>query len=264
MTENLSARRGMLIAGFAALALLALVAAFDNQGTHTWRLDQMTGDREETAHSWTAAPVQALSAFDWRVAPATGEPTRIFLGFLGAAVLVVLFTFLLVLLVCRGVAASRGRWALFAASWFATAAGAGLALVAGSAIAGESLVIGATSGGTRFSYGDTYYLMLNAGLVFGLFAGWLVGLVAVITYGVSEGADGNGDGPGYTSPFSYDYGSAAPTSGPDYSFSPGSPYSASSSTPDYGNSEESSASAPTQIVPPPQENDPYGGGNRSY
>ncbi|MFD0631301.1 hypothetical protein ACFQ9X_06315 [Catenulispora yoronensis] len=69
MTETVSARRGTLIAGISALALLILVAAFDNSGTRTWRLARMTGERDDTVHSWTATPVQALSALDWRASP---------------------------------------------------------------------------------------------------------------------------------------------------------------------------------------------------
>jgi hypothetical protein len=261
MTENISARRGGLIAAFSALVLLVLIAAFDNQGTRSWRLARITGDDDATAHSWTAGPIQSLSALDWRATPASGEPTRIFFGFLAAAVLAVLFTFLLIQLFCRGVAAGRGRWALFAASWFATAAAAGLAVVAGSAITGTSLVLGAAGpAGTRFSRGDTYYVMLNSGLLFGLFAGWLVGLVAIITYGITEDGDEETSGRDWGSPSGYDYGSATPASGPNYSFSPGSPYSPPA--PDHGGEQESSPSAPTQN-PPPQENDPYGG-NRSY
>lgn len=247
MTETVSARRAALIAAFSALALLVLIAAFDNQGTRTWRLDRITGTEDDTAHSWTAGPVQALSTFDWRATPASGEPARVFLGFLSAAVLAVLFTFLLVLLVCRGVAAGRGRWALFAGSWFATGAAAGLAVVAGSAVAGASLAIGAADpAGTRFARGDTYYQMLNAGLLFGLFAGWLVGLVAVVAYGITEDAhyaddadDDVAEEPASTSPYGYSYGYG------------------------YGSAAQSSPSAQTQPIVPPQDDDPYGG-NRSY
>ncbi|NUP53080.1 MAG: hypothetical protein HOW97_38030 [Catenulispora sp.] len=277
MTENISARRGMLIAGFSALALLILIAAFDNQGTRSWRLDQVRSSAtgaEGTAHSWTALPVQALSAFDWRATPDSGEPARIFWGFLASALLSVVLTFLLVALVCRGVAAGRGRWALFAGSWFATAAAAGLAVTAGSAIAGTALDLGGRSESLSWSRGDTYYSLLAIGLMFALFAGWLIGLVAVIVYGVTEGADATSpDTDRSWGPSSgYDYGSATPSSGADYSFSPGSPYStpessssASSSSSSERGGYESSPSAPTQqIVPPTQENDPYDGGNRSY
>lgn len=286
MTENISARRGMLIAGFSALALLILIAAFDNQGTRSWRLDQVrssTTATDDTAHSWSALPVQALSAFDWRATPESGEPTRVFWGFLASALLSVVLTFLLVALVCRGVAAGRGRWALFAGSWFATAAAAGLAVVAGSAIAGTALDLGSRSASLSWSRGDTYYGLLAVGLMFALFAGWLIGLVAIITYGLTEGTDTTSpDTDRSWGPSSgYDYGSATPSSGADYSFSHGSPYSTpessptspsspsspsdpSSSTPEHGGY-ESSPSAPTQhIVPPTQENDPYDGGNRSY
>ncbi|GAA2056107.1 hypothetical protein GCM10009839_76410 [Catenulispora yoronensis] len=276
MTETVSARRGTLIAGISALALLILVAAFDNSGTRTWRLARMTGERDDTVHSWTATPVQALSALDWRASPASGESGRIFAGYLASALLAVLFLFLLTMLVCRGVAAGRGRWALFAGTWFATGAAAGLAVAAGSAIAGTSLVLSAFDpAGTRFARGDTYYAMLTAGMLFGLFAGWLIGLVAVITYGITEGSDtGGGSNASWGPPSGYEYGSATPTSGPDYSFSPGSPYSAPSSsppssTPEYGG--YGSPSAPTQIVPP-RDGNPYhgdddsggGSGDRSY
>lgn len=263
MTQNLSARRGALIAGISALVLLALIAAFDNQGTRTWRVGRMNQDGD-TAHSWTSGPVTALSALDWRATPATGEPTRVFAGFLAAALLTAVLTFLLVLLVCRGVAAARGRWALFAGTWFATAIAAGLALIAGTAIAGTSIGIGTagTLGDTPFSRGDTYYSLLTVGLFFGLFAGWLVGLVAVLVYSATSDSDGMEITREYPPP-DYDYGAANPAPGPDYSFNPSSPYSPSHSpNREYGGNEASST--PTQIVPPPQENDPYGGGSRSY
>jgi hypothetical protein len=243
----------MLIAGFSALALLVLIAAFDNQGTHSWRRDQIAvRDGAGTARSWSATPVQALSAFDWRAAPADGEPGRIFWGFLASALLAVVLAFLLVSLVCRGVAAARGRWSLFVGTWFATAAAAGLALIAGSGIAGTALVLNnPADGGIEWSRGDLYYTLLTMGMLFGLFAGWLIGLVAVIAYGFTEGADTTSTDRSWGPSSDYDYGSAAPATGPDYSFSHGSPYS---------------ASAPTQQIVPPKESedDPYGGGNRSY
>lgn len=253
MTEHVSARRGMLIAGFSALALLILIAAFDNQGTHSWRRDQTEVQNGiSTARSWSALPVQALSAFDWRAAPADGEPGRLFWGSLASALLAVVLTFLLVMLACRGVAAVRGRWALFVGTWFATAAAAGPALVAGSAIAGMALGVNASNGdGIQWERGDLYYTLLTMGMMFGLFAGWLIALVAVVTYGFTEDADAaptdidRSWGPSSD----YDYDSGAPATGPDYSFSHGSPYS--------------SPSAPTQRIVPPQENDPYGGDERS-
>jgi len=264
MTQNLSARRGALIAGISALVLLALIAAFDNQSTRSWRVGRMNQDGD-TVHSWTSGPVTALSALDWRATPGTGEPTRVFAGFLAAAVLTAVFTFLLLMLVCRGVGAVRGRWALFAGAWFATAAGAGLALIAGTAVAGTSLSIerAGAMGDTQFSRGDTYYSLLAVGLLFGLFAGWLVGLVAVLVYSVTSDSDGTEITREYP-PSDYDYGAANPASGPDYSFSPSSPYSTGHeyTGPEHGG--YAAPSAPTQIVPPPQENDPYGGGNRSY
>lgn len=266
MTENISARRGVLIAGISALALLVLIAAFDNQGTQNWRLERamQSGD---TAHSWIAGPVLSLSALDWRFTPADGEPTRVFLGFLSAALLTAVLTFLVMMLLCRGVAVVRGRWALFAAGWFATAVAAGLSLIAGSAIAGHSIGIGLTASGadTRFNRGETYYGLLAVGMHFGLFAGWLVGLVAIVVYGLTEDSAAADQS-------SREWGSAAGSgsgsgSGSDYSFKPTSPYS--SSAPEYSSGYDSSGSAPTQIVPtqqpqPPQENDPYGGGGRSY
>ncbi|MFL6112906.1 MAG: hypothetical protein ACJ786_16355 [Catenulispora sp.] len=260
MTQNLSARRGALIAGISALVLLALIAAFDNQGTRSWRIGRM-GRNGDTLHSWTSAPVTALSALDWRATPATDEPARHFAGVLAAAALTAVLTFLLVLLVCRGVAATRGRWALFAGTWFATALAAGLALIAGTAIAGTSTGAEVTdaSGGAQFSRGDLYYGLLTLGLFFGLFAGWLVGLVAVLVYGVTNDSDGTEITREYP-PSDYDYGAANPAAGPDYSVSPSSPYS-----PDPGYGGYQPPSAPTRIMPtPPQENDPHSGGNRSY
>lgn len=260
MTQNLSARRGALIAGISALVLLALIAAFDNQGTRSWRVGHMKQDRD-TAHSWISGPVTALSALDWRATPDSGESTRIFAGVLAAAALTAVLTFLLVMLICRGVAAARGRWALFTGAWFATAVAAGLALIAGTAVAGTSIGIGTADalGGTRFSRGDTYYSLLTVGLLFGLFAGWLVGLVAVLVYSATSDSDGTEITREYP-PADYGYGVAdpAPAPAPDYSYNPPSPHP---SAREYGGYE--APSTPTRITPP-QENDPYDGGNRSY
>ncbi|NUR25125.1 MAG: hypothetical protein HOV83_04630, partial [Catenulispora sp.] len=100
----------------------------------------------------------------------------------------------------------------------------------------------------RFARGDTYYQMLNAGLLFGLFAGWLVGLVAVVVYGITEDAD-YADGTDYADERAEDPASTSPYG---YSYGYG-----------YGSTAQSSPSAQTQPIVPPQDDDPYDG-NRSY
>jgi hypothetical protein len=253
MVQNISARRGAAIAGFATLALLALLAAFDNQWLRHWRMSQ-SSDNGSTAHSWSAGPIRGLSALAWRATKEAGQSGRVFFGAAAQPVIALVLTFLLLLLVCRGVGAQRGRWALFLGAWFATGLAAAAALIAGSAIAGAAITPGLaqSSGYAEFGRGDLYYALVTNGLAFGLFAGWLVGFVAVLVYGSTEGAADTDD-----TRTTQEY----PTSSPDdYSFTPTSPYS---SGPSYGGYE--SPTAPTEVMPlPPQENHPYGGGERSY
>jgi hypothetical protein len=262
MTQNISARRGAAIAGFAALVLLVLVAAFDNQWTEKWRAGRATAGGN-TMHSWTSGPVRGLSVLNWRATKLDGEPARIYAAMLAEPLIAVLLTFLLLMLVCRGVAAQRGRWSLFLGSWFATGLGAALALIAAAAIAGSTAVAGTLGTGddSSFSRGDTYYGLLESGLVFGLFAGWLVGFVAVLVYGSTEGSEELGTTREYAPP-GYDYSSAASSSGMDYSFAPTTPYSSSSAG--YGGGGYGSAAeAPTEVTTQPTDSDPFGGA-RSY
>jgi len=257
MAQNISARRGAAIAGFAALVLLAFLAAFDNQWLASWRAGR-SAEGGDATHSWIAGPVRALSAPAWRATKEAGEPTRVFLGAIAEPLIAVVLTFLLLLLVCRGVGAERGRWSLFLGTWFVTGLAACGALIAGSAIGGTAIASGLadTSGSTQFGRGDIYYTLITLGLAFGLFAGWLVGFVAVLVYGSTEIPEGERDTREYEAPSYADYASSAasssaPSSGAgssdDYSFSPTSPYG------------YRSANAPTEISTPPQESDPYGG-----
>jgi hypothetical protein len=281
MVQNISARRGAKIAVSAALVLLILLAAFDNQWTSHWRGGRSTEGGNAT-HSWIAGPVKGLSALAWRATKEAGEPARVFFGMMAEPVIAVVLTFLLLMVVCRGVAAQRGRWTLFLGSWFVTGLAAAIALIAGSAIAGTGIAAGLTDGpgSTQFGRGDIYYALIAMGLAFGLFAGWLVGFVAVLVYGSTEVAEQMSttsttqeyEPPAYADYSSSAASSAAPSSGAgpseDYSFTPTSPYSSDSSgasgpsgasggAAGYGGHE--SANAPTEITTPPQESDPYGG-----
>lgn len=257
MTQNISARRGAAIAGFAALVLLVFLAAFDNQWLGTWRAGR-SAEGGDAAHSWVAGPVRGLSALAWRATKEAGEPTRVFVGAIAEPLIAVVLTFLLLQLVCRGVGAERGRWSLFLGSWFVTGLAACAALIAGSAIAGTGIASGLadTPGSAHFGRGDLYYTLITLGLAFGLFAGWLIGFVAVLVYGSTEIPDGERDTREYEAPSYADYASSAasssaPSSGAsssdDYSFSPTSPYG------------HQAANAPTETSTTPQESDPYGG-----
>lgn len=257
MAQNISARRAATIAGFATLVLLVLLAAFDNQWLDKWRAGRSSGSGD-AVHSWIAGPVAGLSALAWRATKAAGESSRVFFGMLAEPLIAVVLTFLLLLLVCRGVGAVRGRWPLFLGAWFVTGLAAAAALIAGSGIAGTGIAAGAvgSSASTQFGRGDIYYTLITLGLTFGLFAGWLVGFAAVLVYGSTEVAEDERATREYESPAYADYASsamssAAPSSGAgsseDYSFSPTSPYSSGS------------ADAPTEIRRPPQESEPYGG-----
>jgi hypothetical protein len=254
--------------------LLVAVAAFDNQWLGHWRAGR-GADGGDSTHSWFAGAVKGLSALGWRATKESGEPSRVYFAMMAEPLIAVLLTFLLVMLVCRGTAAERGRWSLFLGSWFATGLAAAMALLAGSGIGGTGVAGGTAdlAGGTSFSRGEIYYTLIAMGLAFGLFAGWLVGFVAVLVYGSTEGADD--DQPGGTREFSspaIDYSDYSPSSSAsaglpsaneDYSFTPTSPYSSGSS----GSSGESagysgyaSANAPTEVTSPAsKENDPYGG-----
>ncbi|WP_194908924.1 hypothetical protein [Catenulispora rubra] len=274
MTNNISARRGAKIAVFAALVLLILVAAFDNQWTGHWR-DGRSAVGGNATHSWIAGPVRGLSALAWRATKEAGEPARVFFGMTAEPVIAVVLTFLLLMVVCRGVAARRGRWTLFLGSWFVTGVAAAIALIAGSAIAGIGIANGLTDGGnTQFGRGDIYFTLISMGLEFGLFAGWLVGFVAVLVYGSTELSEPVSTTQEYEAPSYADYtssamSSAAPSSGAgsseDYSFTPTSPYaSGSPGSADGGGGYgghggyESPTAATTELTPP-QESDPYGG-----
>lgn len=272
MAQNISPRRGAAIAGSAALVLLVAVAAFDNQWLAHWRAGR-GADGGDSTHSWFAGAVRGLSALGWRATKESGESSRVFFAMMAEPLIAVLLTFLLVMLVCRGVAAERGRWPLFLGSWFVTGLAAATALIAGSGIAGTAVAAGTVdvTGNTYFSRGETYYTLIALGLAFGLFAGWLVGFVAVLVYGSTEGSED--DLPGSTREYSspaIDYSDYAPSSAAsaglprsneDYSFTPTSPYSSSSSSSEsagYGG--YASANAPTEVTPAaPQEGDPYGG-----
>lgn len=264
MAQNISARRGATIAGFAALVLLVLLAAFDNQWLNHWRAGRSAANGD-AVHSWFASPVAGLGALAWRATKEAGEPSRIFFGMLAEPVIAVALTFGLLMLVCRGVGAERGRWSLFLGSWFVTGLAAAAALIAGSAIAGTGVAGGVadTSANIQWGRGDIYYTLLTLGLAFGLFAGWLVGFVAVLVYGSTSPSEDVSSTREFSAPETdhSDYSSAsssassssssmvgASRSSENYSFAPTSPYS--------------SASATTEITPP-QEEDPYGGA-RSY
>lgn len=251
MTQNISARRGAAIAGFASLVLLALLAAFDNQWLDKWRAGR-SADGGSAAHSWFAGPVRGLSAPAWRATKQAGEPTRVFVGVLAEPVITVVLTFLLLLLVCRGVGAERGRWALFLGSWFVTGLAAAAALIAGSGIAGTAVAAGTTNGeGTNlFGRGDVTYTLIAFGLAFGLFAGWLVGFAAVLVYGSTETAEDERTTQEYETPSYIDYGPTSPYSSGHSS----SPYSSEPS------SSYESETATTKITTPPHESNPYGGG----
>ena len=266
MAQNISARRGAAIAGFAALVLLVFLAAFDNQWLDKWRTGR-SAEGGDATHSWVAGPVRGLSALAWRATKEAGEPTRVFSGVIAAPLIAVVLTFLLLLLVCRGVGDERGRWPLFLGAWFVTGLAACLALIAGSAIAGTGIASGLadTPGSTQFGRGDLYFTLITLGLAFGLFAGWLIGFVAVLVYGSTEIPEGERDTREYEAPSYADYtssaaSSSAPSSGAsssdDYSFSPTSPYASGSGS---GSSGYQSANAPTENSTPPQESGPYGG-----
>jgi len=215
MNQNISARRGAKIAVFAALVLLILVAAFDNQWTGHWRAGR-SAEGGNAAHSWIAGPVRGLSALAWRATKEAGEPARVFFGMLAEPVIAVVLTFLLLMVVCCGVGARRGRWALFFGSWFVTGVAAAAGLIVGSVIAGTGIGSGLadSSGGTQFGRGDIYYTLIAMGLAFGLFAGWVVGFVAVLVYGSTEVAETMSTTQEYEAPSYADYASsAAPSSG---------------------------------------------------
>jgi hypothetical protein len=230
--QNVTARRGAAISAIAATILLILIAAFDNQWLEKWRAARIGGGADAPGvDSWVALPVSRLDALAWRATKAHGESTRDYASQLTAAVLTALFAGLLLALVCRGLSSERGRWPLFLGGWFATGFGAGLGLVAGALIAGSDV--------TPVSKASTYYEMLGAGAEFGLFAGWLVGFVAVLVYGSTPGMDGvEVDDYDYTPP-GYDYGTAPSA----YSYTPTSPYE--------------TGEPPTTIVQPLE--DPYRG-----
>lgn len=267
MVQNISPRRGAAISGFASLVLLAAVAAFDNQWLASWRAGR-GAPGGDTAHSWFAGPVTDLGALGWRATKESGEPGRVFFGMLAEPLIAVVLTFLLLMLVCRGVGAERGRWALFLGAWFATALAASAALIAGSGIAATAVAGGMfdDSGGTSFARGESYHALIQLGLRFGLCAGWLVGFVAVLVYGSTAASNGESLTQEYESPaIDYsDYSGASsssaasgglPRSSADYSFSPTSPYSPSESA-GYGG--YSPANAPTEVSSAP-EDEPYGG-----
>lgn len=266
MAQNISARRGAAIAGFATLVLLVLLAAFDNQWLGRWRAGR-SAEGGDAAHSWVAGPVRGLSALAWRATKQAGEPTRIFVGVLAEPLIAAVLTFLLLLLVCRGVGAERGRWALFLGSWFVTGLAACAALIAGSAIAGTAVASGLAdgSGTTRFGRGEVYYTLISLGLAFGLFAGWLIGFVAVLVYGSTEIADGERDTreyevpsyADYTSPSGYSSSSSRYSSSSDGNSNEDYPFSPNSSG-SSGSSGYASPHAPTESATP-QEHDPYGG-----
>jgi hypothetical protein len=278
MAQNISPRRGAAIAGSAALVLLVAVAAFDNQWLDHWRAGR-GADGGDSTHSWFAGAVKGLSALGWRATKESGEPSRVYFAMMAEPLIAVLLTFLLVLLVCRGVTAERGRWSLFLGSWFVTGLAAAMALLAGSAIGGTGVAGGTAdpTGSTYFSRGEIYYTLIAMGLAFGLFAGWLVGFVAVLVYGSTEGSDDDraGSTREYPSPAidysDYSPSSAAsaglPSANEDYSFAPTSPYSSSGPSSPASPSSESagyggyaSANAPTEMTSPAsKENDPYGG-----
>jgi len=280
MNQNISPKRGAAIAGFSALVLLVLTAAFDNQWLDNWRETQ-AGDGGSTAHSWFAGPVRALSALAWRATKVDGEPGRLYFGMLAEPLIAVLLTFLLLMLVCRGVGAQRGRWALFLGGWFVTGVAASVALIAGTGIAGIAVAGGKIDpdAGTYFGRGDVYYTLITFGLFFGMFAGWLVGFTAVLVYGSTEGSQNDGDERAtreYPSPVidysdysppSYSPTSSSSASGPtgsndDYSFTPTSPYSSNEPTPGYSGYDP--GNAPTEVSAPRPESDPYGGGGRPH
>jgi hypothetical protein len=245
--QNVTARRGAVIAGVAGAVLLVFVAAFDNQWTQNWREARFSGANGTggDGNSWISVPIKELDTLAWRATPVTDEPTRLFIGNLVAAVLAVVLTGLFVLLVCRGIGSERGRWPLFLGTWIATGLAAGLSLIVGILIAGNQFA--------PLAKGTTYYTLFGAGFEFAAFIGWLVGFGAVLVYGSTPEMDDLAAASEYTPPSGYDYGSATPAA---YSYSPTSPYGQSSS--DYGSG---SASAPTQVVQPPEEDPPYGGGS---
>lgn len=235
--QNISGRRGGVIAGAAALVLLIFIAAFDNQWFEKWRV-------ERTTNSWTVLPVRALGSFGWRATPVSGEPSRAYAAALTAAVLAALLTGLLTLLVCRGVGSERGRWALFLGTWFATGLAAAVSLLAGVLIAGDRNL--------DLHAGTTYSGLLDVGIQFGLYAGWLVGFAAVLAYGSTPHMDGYIEDARYDTPSGYDYDSAVPSS--NYSYSPTSPYSRGNGG-GYGDYGSYDGEETTQITP---QQDPYG------
>ena len=250
--RNVTARRGAVIAGIAGTVLLVFVAAFDNQWTQKWR-ESRIGGVDSNGNSWIAVPIKELDTLAWRATPVTGEPSRLYLGNLASTLLTVVFTVLLVLLVCRGVGSERGRWPLFLGTWLATGLAAALGLIGGVLIAGNQFA--------PLAKGSTYYLLFTSGIDFAAYIGWLVGFTAVLVYGSTPGLDDLSVADDYTPPSNYDYGSAAPAA---YSYSPTSPYGESQPGYDPGSG---SSGAPTHVVQsaelePPS---PYGGrGGGSY
>jgi hypothetical protein len=252
-----TARRGAVISGVAASVLLVFIAAFDNQWAESWRYGRIGGGPDGAeGNSWISLPIKQLDALAWRATRLPGEPTRFFIGNAAAALFAVIFTGLLIALVCRGVGAERGRWPLFLGGWLATGLGAGLALIAGALIAGNHDV--------PLAKGSTYYSALATGFDFALFIGWVVGFAAVLVYGSTPGMDEVAADSEYEPPSGYDYGSADPAASA-YSYSPTSPYGGS---PGYGSSGYGAGGPavygnggpdPSQTHVAPAENDAFGG-----
>jgi hypothetical protein len=236
--QNISGRRGGVISWVAALVLLLLIAGFDNQWTENWR-------SQRPSASWQAQPVGLLGSFDWRATPFHGESTRVYAAAMAAAVIAVVATGLLAMLVCRGVGSERGRWPLFLGTWLVTCLAAAVSLLAGVLIAGDSTL--------KLDVGTTYTTVVDRGFGFGLYAGWLIGFVAVLVYGSTPGMDGYVADAQYDTPSGYDYGSAVPSA--SYSYSPTSPYSHGNG--DYGDYGGYGGGEETTQVTPPY--DPYGG-----
>jgi hypothetical protein len=247
--QNVTARRGAVIAGAAGTVLLVFVAAFDNQWTQNWR-EARYGGTGGDGNSWISLPIKELDTLAWRATPYTGEATQVFVGNLVATILAIVLTAALVLLVCRGVGGERGRWPLFLGTWLATGLGTGLGLIVGILIAGNKF--------SSLDKGTTYYTEFGAGFEFAAFIGWLVGFTAVLAYGSTPGMDDLAVAAEYTPPSGYDYGSATPAA---YSYTPTSPYEQNPSG--YG-SGTGSDGTPTHVVQPPEQEPPYGGGGGGY
>ena len=202
--QNVTARRGSVISGTAATVLLMFIGAFDSQWAESWRYGRIGGGPDGAeANSWMSLPIKQLDTMAWRATRVTGESTRFFVGNLAAALLAVVFTGLLVALVCRGVGSERGRWPLFLGSWLATGLGSGLALIVGAVVAGNHDV--------PLAKGTTYYGALGAGFDFAVFIGWVVGFAAVLAYGSTPGMDEPVAGAEYSSGFPSEY--SAPDDG---------------------------------------------------